>query len=136
MSELLYLFIYFFFFKQKTAYEMRISVWSSDVCSSDLASLERTMAILARQIEDNRERLAEQIDTLMAMGDGVASRLGTLRDDVEQEIASVSLHSRQLETSTGDRKTVGEGKSVAGRVELGGGRAIKKKKQKQKNTQT
>src|SRR3546814_2451095 len=27
----------FFFFKQKTAYEMRISDWSSDVCSSDLA---------------------------------------------------------------------------------------------------
>src|SRR3546814_9516043 len=30
-------FVYFFFFKQKTAYEMRISDWSSDVCSSDLA---------------------------------------------------------------------------------------------------
>src|SRR3546814_13900411 len=28
----------FFFFKQKTAYEMRISDWSSDVCSSDLES--------------------------------------------------------------------------------------------------
>src|SRR3546814_15277518 len=28
----------FFFFKQKTAYEMRISDWSSDVCSSDLYS--------------------------------------------------------------------------------------------------
>src|SRR3546814_13459682 len=30
------LFIFLFFFKQKTAYEMRISDWSSDVCSSDL----------------------------------------------------------------------------------------------------
>src|SRR3546814_5672408 len=30
------LFCVFFFFKQKTAYEMRISDWSSDVCSSDL----------------------------------------------------------------------------------------------------
>src|SRR3546814_891621 len=30
------LFSFFFFFKQKTAYEMRISDWSSDVCSSDL----------------------------------------------------------------------------------------------------
>src|SRR3546814_828642 len=29
----------FFFFKQKTAYEMRISDWSSDVCSSDLIAL-------------------------------------------------------------------------------------------------
>src|SRR3546814_3209736 len=30
--------LFFFFFKQKTAYEMRISDWSSDVCSSDLAA--------------------------------------------------------------------------------------------------
>src|SRR3546814_1448343 len=29
-------YLLFFFFKQKTAYEMRISDWSSDVCSSDL----------------------------------------------------------------------------------------------------
>src|SRR3546814_258243 len=29
--------VFFFFFKQKTAYEMRISDWSSDVCSSDLS---------------------------------------------------------------------------------------------------
>src|SRR3546814_1919497 len=33
------LFIFFFFFKQKTAYEMRISDWSSDVCSSDLVNI-------------------------------------------------------------------------------------------------
>src|SRR3546814_15680119 len=31
--------MFFFFFKQKTAYEMRISDWSSDVCSSDLKIL-------------------------------------------------------------------------------------------------
>src|SRR3546814_7610105 len=31
----------FFFFKQKTAYEMRISDWSSDVCSSDLCGCSR-----------------------------------------------------------------------------------------------
>src|SRR3546814_3826332 len=31
----------FFFFKQKTAYEMRISDWSSDVCSSDPKSFDR-----------------------------------------------------------------------------------------------
>src|SRR3546814_3733636 len=30
----------FFFFKQKTAYEMRISDWSSDVCSSDLVNIQ------------------------------------------------------------------------------------------------
>src|SRR3546814_1174474 len=38
--------LYFFFFKQKTAYEVRISDWSSDVCSSDLiASWKRSPAM-------------------------------------------------------------------------------------------
>src|SRR3546814_3447137 len=36
VCEWRYLHLFFFFFKQKTAYEMRISDWSSDVCSSDL----------------------------------------------------------------------------------------------------
>src|SRR3546814_9046478 len=40
---------FFFFFKQKTAYEMRISDWSSDVCSSDL-----TRADLASLIGQSR----------------------------------------------------------------------------------
>src|SRR3546814_1657458 len=39
--------MYVFFFKQKTAYEMRISDWSSDVCSSDLRWLQ-----LCRDIHD------------------------------------------------------------------------------------
>src|SRR3546814_15021556 len=39
----------FFFFKQKTAYEMRISDWSSDVCSSDLkAYLDQSRALPAK----------------------------------------------------------------------------------------
>src|SRR3546814_2906513 len=36
----------FFFFKQKTAYEMRISDWSSDVCSSDLNQIRTLVAHL------------------------------------------------------------------------------------------
>src|SRR3546814_4998798 len=36
VDGILYTIHYFFFFKQKTAYEMRISDWSSDVCASDL----------------------------------------------------------------------------------------------------
>src|SRR3546814_10034721 len=38
----------FFFFKQKTAYEMRISDWSSDVCSSDLSSTEHPWQTLKK----------------------------------------------------------------------------------------
>src|SRR3546814_11307036 len=38
MLYVMYFMLFLFFFKQKTAYEMRISDWSSDVCSSDLSS--------------------------------------------------------------------------------------------------
>src|SRR3546814_9241364 len=39
--------VFFCLFKQKTAYEMRISDWSSDVCSSDLSAIERAQQTLA-----------------------------------------------------------------------------------------
>src|SRR3546814_18726533 len=38
---------FFFFFKQKTAYEMRISDWSSDVCSSDLPAWDMLLDLYA-----------------------------------------------------------------------------------------
>src|SRR3546814_18287884 len=41
---------YIFFFKQKTAYEMRISDWSSDVCSSDLLIFARERIDIARDM--------------------------------------------------------------------------------------
>src|SRR3546814_18824832 len=44
----MYSYSMFCFFKQKTAYEMRISDWSSDVCSSDLAPLSGHYATLLR----------------------------------------------------------------------------------------
>src|SRR3546814_1613146 len=40
--------ILFFFFKQKTAYEMRVSDWSSDVCSSDLPERRAACRALSR----------------------------------------------------------------------------------------
>src|SRR3546814_14188200 len=44
---MLYTYVLFFFFKQKTAYEVRISDWSSDVCSSDLNTTFRGPADLS-----------------------------------------------------------------------------------------
>src|SRR3546814_1973830 len=41
--------LFFFFFKHKTAYEMRISDWSSDVCSSDLIAGRLEQQLPARQ---------------------------------------------------------------------------------------
>src|SRR3546814_2773736 len=57
--------IFVFFFKQKTAYEVRISDWSSDVCSSDLKAIgeavgvhPRTMAHWAQVAEHKGEKAA------------------------------------------------------------------------------
>src|SRR3546814_9433954 len=52
---------WFFFFKQKTADEMRISDWSSDVCSSDLPRAQRIRPSLpvALDMVDTEQRLAD-----------------------------------------------------------------------------
>src|SRR3546814_9010011 len=58
-------FCVFFFFKQKTAYEMRISDWSSDVCSSDL--MDRQGAIV--------ESIAQKVDSIRgSLSAGPASK--------------------------------------------------------------
>src|SRR3546814_9888760 len=56
--------LYFFFFKQKTAYEMRISDWSSDVCSSDLPQIVRVAQMLQQLFEPHvqLQRLALEFD--------------------------------------------------------------------------
>src|SRR3546814_10860443 len=48
--------LYILFFKQKTAYEMRISDWSSDVCSSDLLIVARDLARRPRMDRQHRAR--------------------------------------------------------------------------------
>src|SRR3546814_15998077 len=91
----------FFFFKQKTAYEMRISDWSSDVCSSDLRARELTRGIGRDMFE---HRAVAQVDVPVV---GAADR-----------------------QAVGDRKSVVSGKSVSVRVDLGGRRIIQKKTSK------
>src|SRR3546814_6050317 len=93
--------VFVFFFKQKTAYEMRISDWSSDVCSSDLARFHRELAeqfpdALYGSRRDFSAKLAGEFDAALATGS--------------------------------DRKRVVKGKSVSVRVDLGGRRIIKKKR--------
>src|SRR3546814_4566805 len=51
----------FFFFKQKTAYEMRISDWSSDVCSSDLRDLQVRLAEIIARLETELDEAVGEI---------------------------------------------------------------------------
>src|SRR3546814_8384146 len=52
-----------FFFKQKTAYEMRISDWSSDVCSSELGSAEMALDL---SLEPGQQMLRDGLRRFLA----------------------------------------------------------------------
>src|SRR3546814_7293015 len=56
----------FFFFKQKTAYELRISDWSSDVCSSDLAPRDGGQHPQDRRQDERQRRHQRPADHLPA----------------------------------------------------------------------
>src|SRR3546814_17235573 len=111
----------FFFFKQKTAYEMRISDWSSDVCSSDLyLALADDPALIRAQIEGG---LGRHEDIFGRRPTGVWAPECSYRP--AGPVADPTL----------DRTSVVEGKSVSVRVDLGGSRLIKQKKTAQTNIQ-
>src|SRR3546814_4673838 len=72
---------FIFFFKQKTAYEMRISDWSSDVCSSDLALLdspERALPVpqpLQLGLHAGADRIVGNVDRAEPRGDPFVQRI-------------------------------------------------------------
>src|SRR3546814_10806410 len=54
ITSSLFILVFVFFFKQKTAYEMRISDWSSDVCSSDLLHrLQRVLVLIEEGVAED-----------------------------------------------------------------------------------
>src|SRR3546814_4465713 len=55
-----------FFFKQKTAYEMRISDWSSDVCSSDLNEDTYQSEALVERCQNDVEKFVAETDEYVA----------------------------------------------------------------------
>src|SRR3546814_12798923 len=110
----------FFFCKQKTAYEMRISDWSSDVCSSDLWFISDWTA---RPNGSNRAR-----DGVPMIGAAVTRRTSSIRRGADSDSSHASLPGCGGRPSGKDRKSVVWGKSVSVRVDRGGGCIIKKKK--------
>src|SRR3546814_19376228 len=135
----------FLFFKQKTAYEMRISDWSSDVCSSDLAGLQRlgfgerirarldapdwlpapaqgAIAIECRDDDARTIALCAALDDAHTRTCVEAERAmnRALHGSCHVPVAALArLDGTQLQL---ERKSVGWGKSGSVSVELGGGR--------------
>src|SRR3546814_13649433 len=108
----------FFFFKQKTAYEMRISDWSSDVCSSDLNRycLHLIAALLCFQ--KRRDCTCPTPVTFLISVCNIRGRYITV---------STGRRTIVRATECEDRKSVVSGKSVSVRVDLGGRRIIRNK---------
>src|SRR3546814_15420391 len=74
----------FFFFKQKTAYEMRISDWSSDVCSSDLPGLDLDRVAFLRRALDHAPAAALRTQVLDHAVDVGVGDLGGVAHDLER----------------------------------------------------
>src|SRR3546814_18262528 len=105
---------------------MRISDWSSGVCSSDLSTVCQSSALLDETSATSRQGMSSS-----------APNCSRMRSDEEALRTSFQLPERKMRAhklgryvrhSTRDRKRVGGGKSVSVRVDRGGRRIIKKKK--------
>src|SRR3546814_14058397 len=123
----------FFFCKQKTAYEMRISDWSSDVCSSDLRIAGWDAQPLSLALDADGVHAGPINDIAGVFADPqVAARGMSFRpdgDEIDGLASPIVIDGGSME-ATADRKSVGEGKSEEVRVDLGGRRSMKKKKTK------
>src|SRR3546814_16862994 len=109
-----------FLFKQKTAYEMRISDWSSDVCSSDLLQMLDGARAVLRPIGRDRPRSARS-------DPGQHGRRCSGEHDL-RSMAPAPGQRGEHGDRRGDRTSVVSGKSVSVRVDLCGRRTIQKKK--------
>src|SRR3546814_20445669 len=110
-------FLLFFFFKQKTAYEMRISDWSSDVCSSDLLAVREDAHTLYGFLS-SKERSAFRA-LIKVTGIGARTALAVLSGMSVDELANaITQHETGLLT-----RVPGIGKKTAERLLLEIGRA-------------
>src|SRR3546814_14758237 len=101
------------FFKQKTAYEMRISDWSSDVCSSDLRSVYDD--VCQKIVEKVRNiRLGDPLDLATEMGP-VANRMQ--RDKILGMIRAAEGDGARV--AIGGRAATGPGLDEGSFVEIG-----------------
>src|SRR3546814_13333947 len=124
--------MYFFFFKQKTAYEMRISDWSSDVCSSDLhdapssqsdivailRSVAATLELAAARRGMRIEVVAEALPPVVGERDELTQVFQNLLDNAVkygEENTVVRVTDRRLAKSgAGERRLGRAGLTVSG----------------------
>src|SRR3546814_12568559 len=129
--------MFLFFFKQKTAYEMRISDWSSDVCSSDLV---KESGAAEMPFFRMKVRLKREIVTMGVPGIDPARDAGAYVDPEDWNaligapdvVVIDTRHDSEVDIGTfsgainpKDRKRVVSGTRVSVRIDLGGRRLTK-----------
>src|SRR3546814_18347199 len=92
----------FFFFKQKTAYDMRISDWSSDVCSSDLSATTRRSRSTA-SATSRRSASAARASTAAARSSSFDCRVATLVSVAAASVAAAPVVSASVASGCGSR---------------------------------
>src|SRR3546814_1183758 len=112
-----------FYFKQKTSYELRISDWSSDVCSSDLVA-----SSASTSPKPKKEVAPSAATKAVAVASKPVQAAPIPRKDVAPRIMHEVVPDMFQPGKRTDRKGVGEGTSVSGGVSRGGRGIIKKEK--------
>src|SRR3546814_14996430 len=96
----------FFFFKQKTAYEMRISDWSSDVCSSDLhvagprVAQQRAFGVFGQALAVGQEVPRQRQDVARACAERRQAQFDAV-EAVEQVLAEAAVGDQRGEVGVG-----------------------------------
>src|SRR3546814_16384892 len=119
----------FFFVKQKTAYEMRISDWSSDVCSSDLG----TGAVVSETpcgTAPSKWRFLARNRLIAALSDATVVVEAGVRSGSLNTAAHAAYLGRALGAVPGQLGRASGRESVSVRVDSGGSRSLKKKTKK------
>src|SRR3546814_17841936 len=125
---------------------MRISDWSSDVCSSDLLLLDQGDTLRHLSLRQGGERLAVEKHAAVSRPADAGKQFqqgrfsGSVGSDQPKGLArahgEIDARDDREAARRPDRKSVVEGKSVSVRVDLGGSRIIKKKNKETTNKRT
>src|SRR6188474_2315347 len=100
--------LFFFFFKQKTAYEMSLRDWSSDVCSSDLEDFIQELPPAYRDViwmvDVEEMKPADVAETLEISLAALKSRLHRARLAVRERLAEVASARNPAGAAEGERR--------------------------------
>src|SRR3546814_7857722 len=96
----------FFFFKQKTAYEMRISDWSSDVCSSDLPTHPAQISFKQEPLGFRRQGISPCLSLLMRSEEHTSELQSLMRISYAVFCLKKKKNIKKINKTKNDKQTI------------------------------